>query len=146
MSLDLTLQDMGCAGPYTLNFLIGEAYSTFTAVRARGGAGGSSLSVIKLVRQGLYWRRSGEYVQRHVSFVNVQSSLHENVVFSVSVRMGNATHIIFIMLNSISSLDTWYHFRLNTSCGVAVKVRSHQEKFDVNVYREGGKRKFGGEG
>ena len=75
MSLDLTLQDMGCAGPSTLNFLIGEAYSTFTAVRARGGAGGSSLSVIKLVRQGLYWRRSGEYVQRRVCFVNIQSSL-----------------------------------------------------------------------
>ena len=105
MSLDLTLQDMGCAGPSTLNFLIGEAYSTFTAVRARGGAGGSSLSVIKLVRQGLYWRRSGEYVQRHVCFVNIQSSLHDNVNFSVFVCLGNAAYIIFIMLNSISSLE-----------------------------------------
>ena len=30
-----------------------------------------------------------EYIQRHVCFVNVQSSLHENVVFSVCVRMCN---------------------------------------------------------
>ena len=26
----------------------------------------------------------------------------------------------------ISSLDAWYHFWFNISCGVAVKVRSHQ--------------------
>ena len=31
-----------------------------------------------------------EYVQRPVSFVNVQSSLHENVVFSVCALMDNA--------------------------------------------------------
>ena len=35
-----------------------------------------------------------EYVQRHVCFLNVQSSLHENVVFSVCVRMGNAAYIL----------------------------------------------------
>ena len=60
-----------------------------------------------------------EYVQRRVCFVNVQSSLHENVVFSVSARMCNAAYVIFIMWNSISGLDTCYHFRLNISCGVA---------------------------
>ena len=66
-----------------------------------------------------------EYVQRHVSFVNVQSSLHGNDVFSVCARMCNASYVILIMWNSISGLDAWYHFRLNISCGVAVTVRSH---------------------
>ena len=50
-----------------------------------------------------------EYVQRHVCFVNIQSSLHENVVFSVRARMGNTPYIIFIMWNSISGLDALYH-------------------------------------
>ena len=72
-----------------------------------------------------------EYVQRRVRFVYLQSSLHENVVFSVCVRMGNARFIIFIMWNSIASLDTWYHFQSNIRCGVAVKVRGHSEKFQV---------------
>ena len=76
-----------------------------------------------------------EYVQRRVRFVYLQSSLHENVVFSVCVRMGNARFIIFIMWNSIASLDTWYHFQSNIRCGVAVKVRSHQEKFLVIFLR-----------
>ena len=49
--------------------------------------------------------------------------------FSVSARTCNAAYVIFIMWNSISGLDTWYHFRFNISCGVAVKVSSHQEKF-----------------
>ena len=71
--------------------------------------------------------RKAEYVQRRVRFVSVQSSLHENVVFSVCARMSNAAYVIFIMWNSISGLDTWYHFRLNISCGVAVTVRSHQK-------------------
>ena len=73
----------------------------------------------KLVRQRSYWRRSGEYVQRHVCFVNIQSSLHENVVFSVCLCLGNAAYIIFIMMNSISSLHAWYHIWLNTllCCG-----------------------------
>ena len=78
-----------------------------------------------------------EYVQHRVCFVNVQSSLHENVVFTVCAHMGNAAYIIFIMWNSISGLDTWYHFRFNISCGVAVKVRSHQEKFQV-IFSWGG--------
>ena len=60
-------------------------------------------------------------------FVNVQSSLHENVVFSVCARMGNATYIIFIMWNSISGLEAWYHFQFNISCGVAVTVRSDKK-------------------
>ena len=46
--------------------------------------------------------RKAEYVQRRVRFVNVQSSLHENVVFSVCAHMCNAAYVIFIMWNSIS--------------------------------------------
>ena len=71
--------------------------------------------------------RKAEYVQRRVCFVNVQSSLHENVVFSVCALMDNAAIIIFIMWNFISGLDVCYLFRLNISCGVAVTVRSHQK-------------------
>ena len=41
--------------------------------------------------------RKAEYVQRRVRFVNVQSFLHENVVFSVYARMCNAAYGIFIM-------------------------------------------------
>ena len=72
--------------------------------------------------------RKVEYVQRRVCFVYLQLSLHENVVFSVCACMGNAAYIIFSMYNSISSLDSWYHFRFNISCGVVVKVRSHKKK------------------
>ena len=70
-----------------------------------------------------------EYVQCGVCIVNVQSSLHENVVFSVCACMGNAAYIIFIMWNSISGLEPLYHFRFNISFGVAVTVRSHQKNF-----------------
>ena len=70
-------------------------------------------------------------------FVNVQSSLHDNVVFSVCALMDNAAYIIFIMWNSISGLDTCYHFRLNISCGGAVTVRSHQKKISGNFLRGG---------
>ena len=52
-----------------------------------------------------------EYVQRRVCFVNVQSSLHLNVVFSLCACMGYAACIIFIMWNSISGLEAWYNFR-----------------------------------
>ena len=78
-------------------------------------------------------------------FVNVQSSLHENDVFSVSARTCNAAYVIFIMWNSISGLDC-YHFRLNISCGVAVTVRSHQKKMSGNFLRggEGGGRNLEG--
>ena len=81
------------------------------------------------------------------SSMYVQSSLHENVVCSVRARMGNATYIIFIMWSTISGLDTWYRFRLNVGCGVAVNVRSQQEKFQVILLREGegGRKHFGGE-
>ena len=105
----------------------------------------------KLGQQRLYWRRRGEYVQRRVCFVNVQSSLHSNVVFSLCARMGNAAciicimwnsfsvcghmdnaaYIIFIMWNSISGLDACYHFWFNISCGVAVTVIIHQKKYQV---------------
>ena len=78
----------------------------------------------KLVRQRSYWRHSGEYVQRRACFVNIRSSLHEKVVFSVCACLC----IIFIMLNSTSGLDDWYHFRFNTSCGVGVTVRGHKKK------------------
>ena len=61
---------------------------------------------------------------------NVQS-LHENVVFSVCVRMDNAAYVLFIVGNSISGLDAWYHFRFNISWGVAVMGRSHQKKNQV---------------
>ena len=76
--------------------------------------------------------RKAEYVQRHVCFVNVQSSLRENVDFSVCARMCNAVYVIFIMWNSVSGLDTCYHFRLNISCGVAVTVGGHPKKHQVN--------------
>ena len=75
--------------------------------------------------------RKVEYVQRRVCFINVQLSLPENVVFYVCARMGNAACIIFIMGNSISGLDAWYYFWFNVSCGVAVKVKSHQTKNQV---------------
>ena len=57
-------------------------------------------------RNGSIWQSGilislAEYVQRPVCFVNVQSSLHENVVFSVCAHMDNAMHIILIMWNSI---------------------------------------------
>ena len=79
-------------------------------------------------RNGGIWQSGiskslGEYVQRHVRFFNVQSSLHENVVFSACPLMDNAAYIIFIMWISISGLDAWYHFWFNISCGVAVMVR-----------------------
>ena len=41
--------------------------------------------------------RKAEYVKNRVCFVNVLSSLHENVVFSVCARMDNAAYVIFIM-------------------------------------------------
>ena len=52
--------------------------------------------------------RKAEYIQRRVCFVNVQSPLYENVVFFAHIS--NAAYIIFIMWNTISGLDAWYHF------------------------------------
>merc|ERR1711954_319070 len=40
-------------------------------------------------------------------------------------------YIIFIIWNSISGLDTRYHFRFNISCGVAVMMRGQQKKNQV---------------
>ena len=88
-----------------------------------------------IIRRKNYVWQSGiskslaEYVKCCLCFVNVQSSLHDNVVFSVCALMDNAAYIIFIMWNSISGLDAWNHFRFNISCGVAVTVRSHQKTF-----------------
>ena len=77
---------------------------------------GCSLALFRpfLSKDDLKKFRKAEYVQRCVCFVNVQSSLHENIVFSVCVRMCNAVYAIFIMWNSISGLDTCYHFRLTS--------------------------------
>ena len=61
--------------------------------------------------------RKVEYVQRRVCFINVQLSLHENVVFSVCARMNNAAYFISIMWSSISGLDAWYHFWFNINSG-----------------------------
>ena len=63
---------------------------------------------ISLPKEGLPEKkyRKAEYVQRRVCFVNVQSCLLENVVFSVCARMDNAAYIISVMWNSISWLDT----------------------------------------
>ena len=99
---------------------------------------------LKNYRNGGVWQSGilkslAEYVQCCVCFVNVQSSLHDNVVFSVCALTDNVAYIMFIMWNSISGLDAWYHFRFNISCGVAVMG---------NFLRggEGGKTNFGGEG
>ena len=94
--------------------------------------------------------RKAESVQSRVCFVNVQSYLHENVVFSVCALMCNAAYGIFVMWNSISSLEAWYHFWFNISCGVAVTVRSQQEKIQV-IFQGDGRgakkpKKIGGEG
>ena len=62
------------------------------------------LYIGKLVRQRSYWRRRGEYIQRCVC-VNIQSSLDENVVFSVCACLCNAAYILFIMFNSISGFN-----------------------------------------
>ena len=101
-----------------------------------------------LQKRGKYCK--AEYVQRRVCLVNEQSSLHENVVFSVSARIGNTTYIIFIMWNSISGLESWNHFRFNISCGVAVTVRGHKKNKTQVIFqaRAGGgpKKNFEGRG
>ena len=71
-------------------------------------------------------------------FVNAQSSLLENVAFSVCARMCNAPNVIFIIWHSISGLDTWYHFRLNISWGVAVTMSGHQSQKNIRYFLRGG--------
>ena len=89
--------------------------------------------MIKLVRQRSYWRRIGEYVQRHVCFDNIQSSLKENVIFSVCALCGQCRiHHIYHME---------FHFWFNIISGVAVRVKGHQQKNQV-IFKEGGQKKF----
>ena len=62
-------------------------------------------------RNGGIWQSGiskslAKYVERPVCFINVQSSLHENVVFSFCARMDNATYIIFIIRGG-KSVATW---------------------------------------
>ena len=58
------------------------------------------------------------------------SSIHSRLCMKMS-------SIIFIMLNSISGLDAWYHFRFNISCGVAVMVRGHKKNQVISKGRGG---------
>ena len=58
---------------------------------------GDLLELIPLNDLNLQKYCKAEYVLRRVCFVNVQSSLPENVVVSVCLRMNNAAYIIFIM-------------------------------------------------
>ena len=59
--------------------------------------------------------------------------------------MGNDVYIIFIMWNSISGLEAWYHFWFNISCGVAVTVRGHK-KNQVTLKGRGGTLSSGAKG
>ena len=83
-------------------------------------------SISKLQMESL--RKNTAKQNMSIAIYAVQLSLHENVVFSVCVRMCNAAYVIFIMWNSISGLDACYHFGLNISCEVAVTVRSPQKR------------------
>ena len=66
--------------------------------------------------------------------MSTQSSLPQNVVFSAHVRMHNAASFYSITSNSISGLGSWEDIRLGVSCGVAVKVWSRQQFFQVIYY------------
>ena len=90
------------------------------------------------------WRRTQFFFFRRIG--SAPCLLHQcTVVFSLCACIGNAMCIIFIMWNSISGLEDWYHFRFNNSHGVAVMVRSHQEKFQV-IFQGDGKEKKNLEG
>ena len=77
-------------------------------------------------------------------FVNVHLTFYENVVFSVSARTCNAAYVIFIMWNSISGLDTCYHFQVNISCGVECHGEKSSKRISGNFLRggEGGLKYF----
>ena len=60
-----------------------------------------------------------------------QSGISKSLAEYVQRPLCFVAYVIFIMWNSISGLDTCYHFRLNISCGGAVTVRSHQKKYQV---------------
>ena len=77
-------------------------------------------------------------------FINVQSSLNRNVVSSVCARMGNATYIMFIMWNSISGLEAWFHFQFVISRGVAVFCLEVINKNFREFFKGMGGEKLGG--
>jgi hypothetical protein len=41
---------------------------------------------------------------------------------------------MFIMWNSISGLDAWYHFPFTISCGMAVTVRGLKKQAQIGAY------------
>ena len=71
------------------------------------------------------------YIVHNIREKNTAKRNMSSAVF-VCACMCSAAYVIFIMWNSISGLDTCYHFRLNISCGVAVTVGGHPKKHQVN--------------
>ena len=67
--------------------------------------------------------RKAEFVQRRVCIVNVQSYLHENVVFSVCVRMGNAVRV-----HHIYHVEFHFRFRHLASFPVQLWCGCHGER------------------
>ena len=63
--------------------------------------------------------------------MSAQSSLPYNVVFFAHMRMLNAAYFYSITSNSISGLNSWEDIRFGVSYGVAVKVWSRQQFFQV---------------
>ena len=107
-------------------FCVGPLYNKYQQLKRH-----TQLSRLtkKMTATAVYGRAESRNLQRNMSSVvcaSSMSSLHGNGFFSVCARMENAVYITFIMWNS--SLDAWYHFRFNISCGVAVLGRSHQKK------------------
>ena len=79
----------------------------------------SLLIVSKNDRNGGVWQSGiskslAEYVQDPVCFVNVQSSLHENVVFSVCAHLDNAAYIICIK----DQRDQLLYFETESETGI----------------------------
>ena len=60
--------------------------------------------ILKMTATAVYGRVESRNHLRNMS--NEQSSLH--------ARMNNAAYVIFIMWNSISGLEAWYHFGLTS--------------------------------
>ena len=72
---------------------------------------------------------------RNMSSAVCASSMYSRLCMKMSSFLfvrACAVPRIFIMWNSISGLDTCYHFRLNISCGVAATVKGHPKKHQVN--------------
>ena len=72
-----------------------------------------------------------------VCALSIYSRLCMKMSSFLSLCMGNAAYITFIIWNSITGLNAWYHFRFNISCGVAVMVRGHQNQV-ISKGRGGG--------